>query len=217
MIVLTFHGIGEPGRALEEGEADVWVSRGVYEGVLDLVRGRGEVVVTFDDGNASDWEIGFPALRERGMTGRFFLVSDRMDREGFVRTEWAREMVGRGMTIGSHGKAHVAWRGLPDEALREETVGAKRALEEKVGVRIEEAACPFGSYDRRVVRALRDAGFTRVYTSDRWSADEREFVCARHTVRRGDSVEDVRGWIECRATALERLKARARLMAKRWR
>ena len=47
---------------------------------------------------------------------------------------------------------HRPWRELGDSALHEELVDAKRILEDVVGRPVTEAACPFGSYDRRVLR-----------------------------------------------------------------
>ena len=60
-----------------------------------------------------------------------------------------------GMPIGCHGMRHRPWRGLGDDELDEELVGAKRLLEDVVGTPVTEAACPFGSYDR--ARARRPA------------------------------------------------------------
>ena len=37
----------------------------VFEEILDLIAGRNDVRVTFDDGNASDFKIAFPAHRGR--------------------------------------------------------------------------------------------------------------------------------------------------------
>ena len=39
-------------------------------------------------------------------------------------------------------------------------------LGEIIGEAVTETACPFGSYDRRVLRATRAAGYQRVFTSD---------------------------------------------------
>jgi peptidoglycan/xylan/chitin deacetylase (PgdA/CDA1 family) len=70
------------------------------------------------------------------------------------------------MRIGSHGAAHLPWRHLAPDRLREEIVDSRRVLEEVCGVAVDTAACPFGSYDRRVLRGLRRAGYRFVYTSD---------------------------------------------------
>ena len=54
--VFNFHGIGEPTRALELGEADYWVTSEVYQQCLDAIVARfrrADFGVTFDDSNLS--------------------------------------------------------------------------------------------------------------------------------------------------------------------
>ena len=66
LINLTFHGIGSPERPLNPGEQDVWVSDETFVSLLDSIRDRKDVAISFDDGNSSDLEHALPALRERG-------------------------------------------------------------------------------------------------------------------------------------------------------
>ena len=78
------------------------------------------------------------------------------------RRRGVEELAAAGMTIGCHGMRHRAWRGLDDRALREELVDAKAMLEGVVDRPVTQAACPFGSYDRRVLRRLRESGYHHV-------------------------------------------------------
>jgi hypothetical protein len=59
--ILNFHGIGRPMRNYWAGEERVWIGGEIFEMVLDEVKGREDVLVTFDDGNISDIEIALPA------------------------------------------------------------------------------------------------------------------------------------------------------------
>ena len=212
-INLTFHGVGATDRRLDDGEAAVWVGTERFHAVLDAVRDRDDVRITFDDGNASDLEHGLPALLERGMTGTFFVVAGRLDEPGYLSAADVRALAGAGMTIGSHGMRHRPWRGLGDAALDEELVAAKAALEQVLGVPVTEAACPFGAYDRRVLAGLRRAGFRRVYTSDRGAARRDDWIQARTTIHAGDDGETVQRVL----TPRDSLRRRAKLTAKRWR
>ena len=72
---LTVHGIGPTDRALDPGEDQTWVSVAQFEQVLDAAVGRPDVRITFDDGNASDVEIGLPRLLERGLKAEFFVLA----------------------------------------------------------------------------------------------------------------------------------------------
>lgn len=212
-INLTFHGIGAPARPLDAGEADVWVTARRFEAVLDAVSGRDDVRITFDDGNVSDLQLALPALRARRLTGTFFVVAGRLGAPGFLDADGVRALAGAGMSIGCHGMRHRPWRRLADAALAEELVEAKRALEAAADVPVTEAACPFGSYDRRVLGALRRSGYRHVYTSDRGRARPDAWLQPRTSVRHDDDAELV-GRLAATTTPLGR---RAKLIAKRWR
>jgi peptidoglycan/xylan/chitin deacetylase (PgdA/CDA1 family) len=216
IINLTFHGVGPCERSLAPGERDVWVGLTPFLNVLDAAAERGDVTITFDDGNASDVEIALPALRERDLTARFFVVAGRVGIPGFVDDQGIRALADAGMTIGSHGMLHRRWRSLDDRSLREELVDSRRVLEEIVERPVTDAACPFGSYDRRVLRRLRRCGYNHVYTSDRGMARPTAWLQTRNTVRRGDGA-DLLARISSRPPAHERLARRVRRTAKRWR
>ena len=216
-INLTFHGIGEPSRPLESGEAGVWVDRDRFYSLLDSVAGRDDVRITFDDGNASDVQDALPALRDRQLQATFFVVAGRLGEPGFVDAAAVRDLTAAGMAVGCHGMRHRPWRGLEDNELHEELVAAKAILEETTGAPITEAACPFGSYDRRVLRTLRSAGYDRVYTSDRGTSDPHEFLQPRNTVGPQDG-SDLVARIESLDGSLSKaVSRRAKLAVKRWR
>lgn len=216
-INLTFHGVGEPERRLDVGETDVWVSRDRFLSLLDSVEGRSEVRISFDDGNASDVEHALPALRERGLKATFFVVAGRLGTPGFVDAPGVRELAAAGMTIGCHGMRHRAWRGLDDGALREELIDAKAILEGVVGRPISQAACPFGAYDRRVLRTLRGSGYRHVYTSDRGTARVRDFLQARNSLGPHDEPGVLEQIAALESPPYRAAPRRARLAVKRWR
>jgi peptidoglycan/xylan/chitin deacetylase (PgdA/CDA1 family) len=211
-INITFHGIGRPQRPLEEGESDVWVTRAQFLSMLDSVAGRDDVRITFDDGNTSDVEHALEALRARGLAGTFFVVAGRLGKPAFLDASGVRELAAAGMEIGCHGMRHRPWRGLGEDDLREELVEAKRVLEAAVGRPVTQAACPFGSYDRRVLRTLRSAGYQGVYTSDRGTARPGDWLQARTSVgpHDGPTLLD-------RIGAADTLQRRAKRVVKRWR
>ena len=214
---LTFHGIGEPTRGLDEDEADVWLDRSRFLRVLDAVAGRDDVRITFDDGNASDLEHALPALRERGLTAAFFVVAGRVGAPGFVDAAGIRALDGAGMTVGCHGLRHRPWRSLDDHTLERDLVDARASLESIVGQPVAQAACPFGSYDRRVLRALRRSGFRTVYTSDTGTARPEAWIQARNTVHSGDAADLVERILHEQRPAHRAWRLRAKRVAKRWR
>jgi peptidoglycan/xylan/chitin deacetylase (PgdA/CDA1 family) len=174
------------------------------------------VRLTFDDGNGSDTALVLPALLERGLAGTFFLVAGRIGQPGYVGPADVDALLQAGMEIGSHGMTHRAWRRLSPPEMWVELEGAKAALEAAVRRPVIAAACPFGSYDRRVLRALQAAGFRRVFTSDGGRAAPSQWLQVRNTLCSADAVEAVDRLLALAPGPNPRLR-RAGLLAKRWR
>jgi peptidoglycan/xylan/chitin deacetylase (PgdA/CDA1 family) len=183
VVNLTVHGIGTPIRQLDPGEDVAWVSVDQFEEVLDAVTGRPDVRVTFDDANASDLEIALPHLLKRGLAAQFFIPAGLLGRPGRLDRDGVRELVAAGMSIGSHGWSHCDWRRLKPGQEHQELVEAHRVLGELVGGPVSEVSVPFGSYDREVLRRLRKAGVSLVYTSDGGPARHDAWLQARTSLR----------------------------------
>jgi peptidoglycan/xylan/chitin deacetylase (PgdA/CDA1 family) len=214
---LTFHGIGTPERELEPGEADVWVSRERFEALIERAAALGGVRITFDDGNRSDLEHALPALSRHSLSGTFFVVAGRLGEPDFLDRDDVRTLRDAGMTIGCHGMHHRPWRTLDDAELERELVDARAVLEEVVGGPVTQAACPFGSYNRRVLRALRRSGYSEVHTSDRGLARPGDWMQTRNTVHAGDDGGMLDRILLAAGSRPRALRHRARLAAKRLR
>jgi len=216
-INFTFHGIGPCTRALEPGEDRVWLATDEFASVLDTVTGRDDVCITFDDGNASDVEVALPALRARGLRATFFVVAGRLGEPDFLDEDDVRSLAAAGMGIGCHGMRHRPWRRLDDRALHEELVDARKLLEGVVGAPVTAAACPFGSYDRRVLAGLRAGGYRRVYTSDCGTARSDAWLQARNTFQKGTSATLLQDVLHGRTPVHRTLARTPKLALKRWR
>lgn len=214
---LTFHGIGRTERNLEPGEELFWLDEDEFASALDAVVGRGDVRITFDDGNASDVEHALPQLRQRGLTATFFVVAGRLGAPGFLDATGIRALTDAGMGIGCHGMRHRPWRRLDRPALWEEVVEAKRILERVAERPVTEAACPFGSYDRRVLRFLRTHGYRRAFTSDTGTARSGDWIQARNSVRPGSAVSVIECVLAAERSTHNVVRRRAKVALKRWR
>ena len=221
-VIVNVHGVGDPTHALDEGEDEVWVPVERFEQLLDAAVGRPDVVLTFDDGNLSDLEIGLPRLLERGLTARFFPCAGLLGEPGRLDASGVRELHRAGMVIGSHGWAHRDWRRL-DRGPRgvaevaEEMVRARRELERLTGSEVSEVAVPFGSYDRHVLRSLRRTGATRVYTSDGGWARRGTWLQPRTSIHADDGPDWPHRVMVERPTLMRRARGRTLGLAKRLR
>ncbi|MCX7888184.1 MAG: polysaccharide deacetylase family protein [Rhodobacteraceae bacterium] len=168
-VAIIFHGIGTPGPAVPEGERRYWISPARYAAVLDRILALPDpraVRITFDDGNISDLSIGLPGLVQRGLTADFFVLTGRLGQPGSLAAEDVRALRAAGMRIGSHGIDHRPWPTLDPETLWAELSGSRLRLTAICGGPVTEAGIPFGSYDARVLRDLRRAGYVRAWSSD---------------------------------------------------
>ena len=214
---ICFHGIGTPQRQLEPGEDAYWVDTDRCLRILDEIATWPSVRISFDDANASDVEIGLPTLVERGLQAQFFLLAGRLGQRGSLAVEDVRELVGRGMAIGTHGMSHRPWRGMNRATRETELVEARRRIEDVAGVAVTDAACPMGRYDRHVLSDLRRLGYRRVYTSDERPARPGSWLQARFSVRREDTPESLRAALLSRSGLVRRARHNVVGLAKRWR
>jgi peptidoglycan/xylan/chitin deacetylase (PgdA/CDA1 family) len=212
----TFHGVGDPPAAVGDAERDVWVSRPEFLAALDAIGGRDATTISFDDGNASDLAIALPALLERGLVATFFVVAERVGAVGYLNSADLCALREAGMRIGLHGRRHRPWRGLSDAELDDEIVGARRTLEAEIGSPLATAACPFGSYDRRVLARLRKAGFERVFSSDGGWASADAWLQPRNTLRAGTGTGAVERIAAAKGVAATTVR-QAKTLAKRLR
>jgi peptidoglycan/xylan/chitin deacetylase (PgdA/CDA1 family) len=220
VVNLTVHGIGTPPRALDPGEDRTWVTVEQFERMLDAVdtdAGRRNVRITFDDGNASDVEIGLPRLLERGLRAEFFVLAGLLGEPGRLDAAGVRELVEARMRVGSHGWAHRDWRRLSDTEVRQELLDAPRVIAELCDAPVRRVAVPFGSYDRRVLGRLRSAGVQRVFTSDGGPARRSAWLQPRTSIHAAMTPD----WLTDVLSGSPSPKARARRAlartVKRWR
>ncbi|WP_328414034.1 polysaccharide deacetylase family protein [Micromonospora sp. NBC_00389] len=217
VINVCFHGIGKPQRELDPGEARYWISTDDFHRILDEVMSWPSARISFDDGNASDVEIGLPALVERGLHADFFVLAGRLNAQGSLDEGAVRELKGHGMGIGTHGMHHRSWRGMDAGTRQEELVTARHRLAAVSGGGVVAAACPLGRYDRSLLSQLRRLGYQRVFTSDRRPARRDAWLQPRFSVRCGDNAATVRTAAVVVPPVTRRIRSAAVGFVKRWR
>lgn len=211
------HGIGDPPRERDPGEAQVWVSVAQFEQLLDAAVGRADIRITFDDGNTSDLEIGLPRLQERGLRAEFFVLAGLLGEPGRLDVAGVRELISAGMRIGSHGWAHRDWRGMSEEEADQEISEAIRVLDELCRTPVRRVAVPYGSYDRQVLGRLRRARVERVYTSDGGPGRVGDWLQPRTSLHSDIDAAWIRDVFDGTPPARVRVLRRVARVVKRWR
>jgi peptidoglycan/xylan/chitin deacetylase (PgdA/CDA1 family) len=122
--------------------------------------------VTFDDGHISNFEFGLPALQSRAIKARFFITAGWTgQRRGFMGWQELRALHQAGQFIGAHGWSHALLTHCNATALHRELVDARLTLEDKIGTSITTMSLPGGRYNRRILAACQEAGYTQIFTS----------------------------------------------------
>ena len=210
--IVNFHGVGSIKRPFDPGEENVWLEEKTFCSMLDEIVGVQGIEITFDDGNASDIEIAISALLSRGLKASFFIPVGKLGTPGFLQESNIRTLIDAGMEIGSHGWAHRSWRKLAEDDLAQELIESRKRLQDITGVDVLSAACPFGDYDSRVLKSLRNAGYREIYTSDRGPAISTCLLKPRNTAHATDVPESV---LRERSDFRNGLVRRARMFYKR--
>jgi peptidoglycan/xylan/chitin deacetylase (PgdA/CDA1 family) len=206
VVNLTVHGIGPTPRLLDPGEGHTWITVEQFERMLDAVVDRPDVQLTFDDGNASDVEIGLPKLLERGLSAEFFVLTGLLGQRGRLDAADVRELHQAGMRVGSHGWAHRDWRRIHPSLHDQEFGDARRVLAELIGSAVSRVAIPFGSYDRHVLRHLRQTGVTRVFTSDGGRGRPESWLQPRTSLRADTTPQWIRSVLDGRPSLARRAR-----------
>jgi peptidoglycan/xylan/chitin deacetylase (PgdA/CDA1 family) len=191
-MTFNFHGVGPISRSLGPGESNCWLESDIFEAIIDIIKEFPNTAITVDDGNRSDFTHILPLILKRGIRAKFFICTDRLDHPAFLTRYQIRSLLGAGMEIGSHGVGHRSWGDISANELTEEVESSRRILEELCKVPVDEAACPYGTYDRRVLSALRRARYRRVYTSDGGISPQGSWMVPRTTITRQMSIDMIR-------------------------
>jgi peptidoglycan/xylan/chitin deacetylase (PgdA/CDA1 family) len=140
------------------------------------------VVLTFDDGLASHYELALPALLEQRLSATFFVTTSLIDSPGYLTWMQLREMSAAGMTIGSHGHRHIDYTGLPLDAARSELLRSRNELDEHLGAQATTFSAPYGFLNDALTLAARKAGFLHICSSQPWLATPEADVISRLAV-----------------------------------
>jgi hypothetical protein len=122
--------------------------------------------VTFDDGHISNFEFALPVLQSHTIKARFFItVGWTGRRRGYMGWPELRALHQAGQLIGAHGWSHALLTHCTARGLHSELVDARLTLEDKLGTSITTMSLPGGRYNRRILTACQEAGYTQVFTS----------------------------------------------------
>lgn len=139
-------------------------------------------IITFDDGWKSQYEVGWPIMKKYGYPFTLFIYTEGvkgMKYGGGAAMSWEMlaEMRDAGVDIQAHSATHQDLRKHYDKVqkkklspeeyqnwLQAEIAGSKRLLEQKLGIRVNCFAVPFGYINDEVRAFVTKAGFEAIFT-----------------------------------------------------
>jgi peptidoglycan/xylan/chitin deacetylase (PgdA/CDA1 family) len=190
--VFVYHGMLEDGEYHGPArEKKYWVIRAQFREHLSHIRSAGfsakllkdlwdpsvatngsksKVILTFDDGLASDYRVAFPVLQEAGAPAEFFLNTSTIGKKGYLSWQQIEEMQKWGMSFQSHGHDHVDFTRLSKSALDRQLRISKSQLEDRLARSVDFFAAPYGRNNEGLVRSTQEAGYRAVCTCRSWPA-----------------------------------------------
>lgn len=166
-----------------------------------------QVAVTFDDAYSSYAELAMPVMEQFKVPSALFVSTDFLGKTN----EWDAPknrhpiMTGHGLqlaaqnplvTIGAHSKSHRPLARVMPEELTTELIESKRILEQLITIPVHYLAYPFGQpsidLNRRVIDAVKQAGYRAAFSTDYAIANRQKDCFALHRIEVSpkDSLED---------------------------
>src|SRR5256712_6205673 len=147
-------------------------------------------VITFDDGWKSQYEVAWPIMKKFGYTFTMFIYTEGVAGGSLgggqaITWEMLADMRDNGIDIEAHTATHQDLREghtimvmEPDRKrtkkkltgaeyeqwVQNEVVGCKQLLEQRLGIRVNCFAVPFGTYNEHVKEIARSAGYEAMFT-----------------------------------------------------
>lgn len=123
------------------------------------------VILTFDDGYVDNYTEMFPILQKYGAKATVFLISDQIDKPGYLSREQILEMSASGLvSFQSHTKTHRDLTKLSEADIRTEFRYSKYVIESITGKPVKAVSYPEGQYTDKLTKIARDY-FTRAYST----------------------------------------------------
>ena len=235
-VVLMYHGLyaGDDTSRIDAEDLPYAVSKENFIAQLDRLQSKRigllslqnnalpDVVITFDDGHLSNYDIAMPLLAERGLRAYVFVTGEFVGRRPhFCHAEHLAKMANHGMEIGSHGMTHRFFDDLADLDAERELRQSMEQLAEQTGQPIESISFPGGRYSQRTLEIARSAGYAQLYGSDIGTVKQSDMSAIaplnRIAIRRGTTLDEFDRIINADAAyyAIQKTKQKAKTLVKR--
>lgn len=116
------------------------------------------VVITFDDGYRSVYDLAFPVLKQYQFEGVAYVITGYVGAPTYMNADQLIELFANGWEIGSHTVSHEDLVKNPEKAY-DQMVESKRYLERLLGTKDLTVAYPYGKADENIARRAARYGY----------------------------------------------------------
>ena len=122
------------------------------------------IVPTFDDGNKSDLTCA-KYLNQENIKGIFFIVINRINKDGYLSAQDIIKINDLGHYIGSHTMTHLKCDQAKPDIVIKEMVESKSYLENLLKKECEYFAFPGGLYNKKAFQLAQKANFKYIFST----------------------------------------------------
>ncbi len=124
-----------------------------------------DIVLTFDDGHVSNFDIAMPLLAERGLSAYLFVTGNYVDTPHFCTGEQLQAMAEAGMVIGSHGMTHQFFDDFDDAQTERELRQSSEQLARQSKMPVQSISFPGGRYNENTLEKAKASGYAVLFGS----------------------------------------------------
>src|SRR5438874_8142527 len=147
-------------------------------------------IITFDDGYKSQYEVAWPIMKKYGYPFTMFIYTEGVRGGSLgggeaITWEQLADMRDNGVDIEAHSATHQDLReghtimlastggkrtktkltgAQYEQWMQNEVVGSKQLLEQRLGIKVNCFAVPFGNYNEHVKEIARNSGYEAMFT-----------------------------------------------------
>ena len=158
---------------------------------------KNKVLLTFDDGYASDYNVVFPRLKERNIQATFFINPQTVGKEGYVNWDMTQEMSKHGMCIGSHSDSHPNMTKISSDEAKQEFINSKKIITNKINKNVIFFAFPFGFYNIKLVKLAIKCGYQKCFVSNHGVVALDTLIMPRNSINKTMNFYDIDKILKC--------------------
>lgn len=147
------------------------------------------IILTFDDGDKSSYDIVFPELEKRGLHASFFVTTRQLGERGYVTRDNLIEMENAGHDIQSQGHNNEDFIDSPISVVHKSMYLSKKILEETLNKKVRFLVYPNSSFNSEVIRVAQDAGYVWAFSTEPGTAYDHYMTMERVSVPGGSDVK----------------------------